>query len=107
MTTKASLLAGIPEALPEELVDVLAASGRVRIERIVSRGHASPPGFWYDQDDSELVVLVQGRAALEIAGRADPVVLEPGDYLSLPAHLEHRVAWTEPDADTVWLAVFY
>ena len=32
--------------LPEEVVDVLTQGDGVRIERIVSTGHASPAGFW-------------------------------------------------------------
>ena len=43
-----------------------------RIERIVSRGQASPPGFWYDQETDEWVLLVSGarRFASTTAGRS-------------------------------------
>jgi cupin 2 domain-containing protein len=89
-----------------EAVDVLVRSKHTRIERIVSHGHASPPGFWYDQSESEYVLLLTGRAELELEDIGG-VALEPGDWLDIPARLRHRVAWTAPNEDTVWLAVFY
>lgn len=102
---RGSLFADVPRELPEELVEVLARGDGLRVERIVSRGHASPPGFWYDQDERELVVVVSGAARLEIEGRGE-VRLSAGDFIDLPAHLRHRVAWTDPTVDTVWLAIF-
>jgi cupin 2 domain-containing protein len=100
-----SLYAGIPAHLSEELLDVLVAAPGARVERIVSRGHASPAGSWYDQDSDEFVLLVRGRAGLRLEGEGEPTVLEPGDHLTIPAHARHRVEWTDPDGDTVWLAV--
>lgn len=97
----------IPVDLPEELVETLCQSGDMRIERIVSRGHASPPGFWYDQEQHEFVLLVSGRARLAYADGTPPVDLGPGDWLVIPARRKHRVAWTDPELDTIWLAVFY
>jgi cupin 2 domain-containing protein len=104
--TAGTLLTGIPAALPEELVTILAHGDGVRVERIVSRGHASPPGFWYDQDEHEFVLLVAGAARLHIEGEPERE-LRPGDWLELAAHVRHRVTWTAPDRDSVWLAVFY
>jgi cupin 2 domain-containing protein len=101
-----NLREGIPADLPEELCTPLARSASLRIERIVSRGQASPPGFWYDQSEHEYVLVVQGCARLEVEGRGE-LELAPGDWLELPAHTRHRVTWTEPRADTIWLAVFY
>jgi cupin 2 domain-containing protein len=100
-----SLTADLAGALPEELITVLVQERGVRIERIVSRGHASPPGFWYDQDQAETVFVVAGAARLEIEGEPERE-LGPGDWIDLPAHLRHRVSWTAPDRDTIWLAVF-
>ncbi|MCA9604191.1 MAG: cupin domain-containing protein [Myxococcales bacterium] len=105
MAVGGHLLDAIPASLPEELVEVLARTPGARVERIVSRGHASPPGFWYDQDEHELVVLIAGEARLELEGE-EPRPLHPGDWVWLEAHRRHRVAWTAPDTDTVWLAVF-
>jgi cupin 2 domain-containing protein len=110
--SKGDLLAGLPQAASagqmEEVFQQLAenpASG-VRIERIVSNGHASPDSFWYDQDQHEWVMLVQGEAVLAIEGQPD-VHLKAGEYVNIPAHVRHRVVRTAPDQTTVWLAVFY
>jgi len=100
-----NLFDAIPEELPEELVQALVSEPGLRIERIVSHGHASPPEFWYDQAEAEWVVLLRGRAGLRLAD-GTLRVLEPGDWIDLPAHARHRVEWTEPGVDTVWLAVF-
>jgi cupin 2 domain-containing protein len=102
-----SFFENIPAELPEELFETLVAAGRVRIERIVSRGHASPEGFWYDQEENEFVVLLQGRAGLRMDGADAPLVLKPGDYVDIPAHVRHRVEWTDPSGATIWLAVHY
>jgi cupin 2 domain-containing protein len=101
------LFAQIPAALPVELVETLGRSEHLRIERIVSRGHASPAGFWYDQEWSEFVLLVSGRARLAFNDGLPAVDLEPGDWLDIPARQQHRVDWTDPAQDTVWLAVHY
>lgn len=102
---KGSMFAAIPPNLPDELFEILASAGDVEIERIVSRGHASPPDFWYDQNRDEFVLLVKGRAGISIEGRSELIVLAPGDYLMIEAHVRHRVEWTDPDMDTIWLAV--
>jgi cupin 2 domain-containing protein len=100
-----NLLTNIPNNLPEELTTVLQEGTGVRIERIVSTGHRSPEGFWYDQDRAEWVLVLQGAARLEF----EDWVLEmrPGDFVNIPAHQKHRVAWTTPDEPTIWLAVHY
>jgi cupin 2 domain-containing protein len=102
---RGNLFDGIPSLVPDELVEVLWATGATRVERIVSRGHASPPGFWYDQDDDEWVILLSGQARLLVDGEPDAVELRPGDHVLLPAHQRHRVEWTDPSQDTVWLAI--
>ena len=104
---KKNLFKNIPHSLPEELIEVLCQSGEMWVERIVSRGHHSPDGFWYDQDDHEFLVLIKGKARLKIEGKAEPLVLESGDWTHIKAHERHRVEWTAPDEDTVWLAVYY
>ncbi|HKE16091.1 MAG TPA: GNAT family N-acetyltransferase [Kofleriaceae bacterium] len=103
---RGSLRAAIPADLPDELVTVLAGAGGVRVERIVSRGHASPPGFWYQQDEDELVLVVSGSARLEVEG-AGEVALGEGDWIDIGHHVRHRVSWTAPDRDTIWLAVYW
>ena len=90
----------------EEILEVLSAPG-VRIERIVSRGQVSPPGFWYDQSEGEWVMVLQGAARIRFEIDNVVVVLKKGDSLHIPAHARHRVDWTDPGQDTVWLAIFY
>ena len=102
-----NLFADIPQQLPDELMETLAESGAVRVERIVSRGHASPDDFWYDQERDEFVVLLSGSAGLRIEGEPEARILKPGDWLEIPAHQRHRVEWTAADEDTVWLALHY
>jgi cupin 2 domain-containing protein len=107
MAAPPNLFAGIPARLPEELVETLLSDGGLRVERIVSLGHASPPGFWYDQPRGEWVVLLRGAARVLFEGEEKAVELRPGDWLDIPAHRRHRVEWTDPATPTVWLAVHY
>ena len=101
-----NLLAAVPDALDaEQVVDLLRAPG-VRIERIVSTGQASPPGFWYDQEQGEWVALLQGEAGLTIEGEAVRHLVA-GSFVHLPAHCRHRVEWTSAAPPAVWLAVHY
>ncbi len=90
----------------EQVESMLDASG-FRLQRIVSRAHATPPGEWYDQDYPEWVVLLKGAAGLSIEGESEVRLLRPGDYLLLPARLKHRVEWTQPGVETIWLALHY
>ena len=102
-----NLLDNLPAALPEELFTTILQADGLRVERIVSQGHASPPGFWYDQEENELVIVLEGSAAVQFEGDAEPVELRRGSYLNIPAHTRHRVAWADPTEKTVWLAIHY
>jgi cupin 2 domain-containing protein len=101
-----NLLASIPDAAAGEVTTPLVARSGVRFERIVSRGQASPEGFWYDQTEHEFVFLVQGYAELEFADERI-VTLRAGDWLEIEAHVRHRVRSTASDEPTVWLVAFY
>jgi len=106
---KRNLYSHIPDFLPDELVEVLAQSDSVKIERIVSDGHASPDGFWYDQDQHEWVLLLSGSAVLCVEkdqGR-EQIALQAGDCLFIPAHQRHRIESTSTGQKTIWLAVFF
>jgi len=105
--TPSNIFAATHGDLGEELVERLAGSGSVRIERIVSRGHTSPEGFWYDQPAHEFVILISGAARLSFEGDAAPVSLAPGDWIQIPAGARHRVEWTAPGLETIWLAVHF
>ncbi len=104
---RGSLFATLPDATLEEQVEVLSQSAGVRIERIVSGGQSSPPGFWYDQPRDEWVAVLSGRARIEIEGRTSPIELGPGDWLEIPARQRHRVVQTSLDEPTLWLAVHH
>ncbi len=104
---KNNLFENIPSDLPEELFETLHRFGDVKIERIVSRGHATPEGEWYDQSWDEWVVLLTGLAILDFDGDKESVSLKSGDFIFLPAGLRHRVAWTEPGVDSIWLAIHF
>jgi cupin 2 domain-containing protein len=106
MKNPQNLFAQIPEKFEQELVNELWRDNFIRIERIVSRGQSSPPDFWYDQVEHEWFVVLAGRARLKIEGQPE-MMHGPGDTLYLPAHTRHRVEWTDPQQDTIWLAVFW
>lgn len=97
----------VPPRLPEELVEVLVETDDLRLERIVSAGHATPPGQWYDQPRPEWVVVLRGCARLRLEGPDETVTLEAGDCLTIPAHRRHRVEWTDPARPTIWLALHH
>jgi cupin 2 domain-containing protein len=101
-----NILSRLPAPVSSEAIETLLSGDGIRVERIVSYGHSSPPGFWYDQEQAEWVLVVHGRARLSIEGEAQDRELGPGDSLFLPAHCRHRVAWTRPDQPTVWLTIF-
>jgi cupin 2 domain-containing protein len=104
---QANLFTGIPAELPDELVQTLLSAPSFRVERIVSRGHASPAGFWYEQAQHEWVVLLSGAARLRFDGDEGALEMKPGDHLLIPARRRHRVEWTAAGVDTVWLAIHY
>lgn len=102
-----SVFEAIPAKLPEEIFETICSTDSVKIERIVSRGHASPEGFWYDQDENEFVLIMQGSAGLRFDGEEDIMVLKAGDYFNIGVHVRHRVEWTDSTCETIWLAVYY
>jgi cupin 2 domain-containing protein len=106
---KSNLFENIPDRLPDEMISVLAESEKMRVERIVSDGHASPEAFWYDQEQDEWVLLIAGSAvlSLEMENRVEQVQMNPGDYLLIPAHRRHRVESTSATEKSIWLAVFF
>ena len=103
---RGNLFAALPPPAGGEIFQTLFANPRCRVERIVSHGHASAPGEWYDQAGDEWVALLGGAAVLRFEGGdddGDDVKLKAGDWLVIPAHRRHRVESTS--ADALWLAV--
>jgi cupin 2 domain-containing protein len=97
----------IPSGLAEEEMRTLVATAGVTIERIVSTGQATPSGEWYDQEHDEFVVVLEGSAGLLFEGEEAPRTMLRGDWVCIPAHVRHRVEWTDAGRPTVWLAVHY
>ena len=87
-----------------EEIQILFQSGPVRIERIISNGHPSPAGFWYDQEQDEWVILLAGSAELEFEGGAVKPMAS-SEYLLIPSRQKHRVSQVSEDA--VWLAFHF
>jgi len=91
----------------EEVFSEIFAQPGLKIERIVSQGQTSPPGFWYDQAWNEWVIVLKGSATLQFADEPATRALGEGDYVFIPARKRHRVEWTDPQQPTIWLAVHF
>lgn len=102
-----NIYADIPDTIPKEIFETILEAKAFRLERIVSEGRQTPEDKWYDQDKNEWVILLKGSAGLLLEGEEEPIVLKPGDYITLPANIRHKVLWTDPHEKTIWLALHY
>ncbi len=102
-----NMFSQIPNDLTDEIFQEIISNENFRVERIISKGQRSPDGFWYDQDQSEWVILLKGYAEIQFEGYTESIRLYPGDYLNIPAHKKHRIEKTDKDNVSVWLAIFY
>lgn len=98
-----NIFENIPQTPTEELFTTLLTSQNIKIERIVSQGEVSSE--WYDQEQNEWLVLLQGFAVLEFEDKS--VELKNGDTLNIPAHVKHKVSFTSTTPQCIWLVVFY
>ena len=105
MSNKQNLLTGVPTSIPNEIFETIISKQNIKIERIISKGHKSEPNFWYDQDKSEWILILKGEARLQFEDKS--IYLTSGDYLNIAPHQKHRIDWTTPEEETIWLAVFY
>lgn len=105
MNTK-NLFSDIPDRIPHEIIETIFKSDTIRIERIISKGQASPENFWYNQTENEWVIVLEGKAMIKYEDESI-VTLHKGDYLFIPAFKKHRVEWTDPNQTTIWLAIFF
>lgn len=105
MQPATNFFADMPASLSDEHVERLLEVANVRIERIISHGHASPADFWYDQPQAEWVIVLKGAARLQFEDGL--VEMKTGDFINIPAFRKHRVDWTTPDEPTLWLGVRY
>ena len=96
----------IPQNLNEELFEDIICKDEIKIQRIVSQGHTTAENEWYNQENHEWVIVLQGGATISFEDE-DDVHLKSGDYLHINAHKKHRVTWTSKSEQTVWIAVHY
>ena len=101
-----NIFESIPDNLDKEVFNTIVQSSSVKIERIISRGQCSPESGWYDQERNEWIIVLKGKALISFEG-SEEVDLEVGDYVNIPAHTRHKVVWTIPTTETIWLAVHY
>ena len=105
--TKKGFFADIPADLKDELIETILQASGFRIERIVSQGHRSKEGFWYDQSENEWLILLKGSATIRFENQSQLIKINPGDYMHIEKHVRHRVEWTDPEQETIWLAFHY
>ena len=101
-----NLFESMPEDVSKEVLTGLVHGENVKIERIVSKGQSSPASGWYDQSENEWVMVVKGLAKISFENNS-VVHLKAGSYINIPAHTKHKVTWTKPGTETIWLAVHY
>ncbi|MBS0299400.1 MAG: cupin domain-containing protein [Proteobacteria bacterium] len=101
-----NIYAEIPKNLNQEFFELLTENEAVTIERIISKGQRSPESGWYDQEKNEWVMILKGKAVLSFEDQTSVQLFE-GDFITIPAHKKHKVAWTDPDTETIWLAIHY
>lgn len=102
----ANIFEAIPKNRDDEFFELLEQNEKVKIERIVSKGHTSPETGWSDQENDEWVLLLKGAAILVFESGGE-VNLAAGDYINIPARTKHKVTWTDREVETVWLAIHY
>ena len=90
---------------PEEIIEIIKSDSHTRIERIISNGNVSDKNFWYDQNEWEWVIVLEGEAKLEFAD-SKIIDLKKGDWVYIPEHEIHRVIYTSSNPKCIWLAVF-
>ena len=102
-----NIFSGIQKQTPDEILETVLRTHQFKIERIIAKGHATAEGEWYDQDKNEWVLVLKGNAGVLFEGDDGTVTLKTGDYINIPAHRKHRVEWTDPEEETIWLAIHY
>jgi cupin 2 domain-containing protein len=100
------IFSSLPDKFEHEFFEELLRHKNIKIERIVSRGHASPETGWYNQEENEWVIVLEGSGSI-LFESGEEFNLKKGDYLNIPAHTKHQVTRTDPNNVTIWLAIHY
>lgn len=101
-----NLLHKVKKDIPKEIFETILSSNNIKIERIISKGHTTPKGEWYNQDENEFVLVIKGDAEL-LFENDERIIMKEGDYIIIPAHKKHRVEKTNLRQETIWLVIFY
>ena len=115
----------IPESITEEIIEIMYQNPHCKVERIISNGQITTENEWYDQDQEEWIILVQGEATILIEKlqeessdkcnilncnikeeSCDKVHMVKGDTLLIKSHQKHRVIYTSQNPLCIWLCVF-
>jgi len=102
-----NIFSNIPASLPNEVFEDIISTENFLIEKIISRGHTTPKGKWYDQDKNEFVLVLKGNAELRFEKNNELIKMKGGDYINIPARVRHRVEKTDSKEETIWLTVLY
>lgn len=89
----------------EEIFFEIFKNETIKVEKIVSNGQKSVENFWYEQEKSEFILLLEGFAILEFEDFE--IELKKGDCINIKAKQKHRVKFTSLNEPTIWFAVFY
>jgi len=103
---KNNFFADFPEFSNKEIIEKILSTENLIIERIISYGFNSPEDFWYNQNNDEWVILLEGLAEIEFKD-GKTVELSKGDYIYIPAYTEHRVKKCSKNPNSIWLAIHF
>lgn len=107
MISGRNIFAQIPPVFNDEIFEVIQETSRLKIERILTAGQVTPAGQWLCQHRHEWVILLNGEARLCFKKDLQMLDMRAGDYIHIAPGIEHRVEWTHPDQECIWLAVHY
>jgi len=101
-----NIFSEIPNSLKEELFENIISTENIKIERIISDGHSSPKEGWYESEQNEWVIVLEGDAILTLES-GENIILKRGDYYNITAFTKHKVSHTSKSEKTIWLAIYY
>ena len=96
----------IPSDLTNEVFETLVQSSHCKIKRIISLGQVTPKNEYYEQNEDEFVIVLQGAATLLFLDTQKTMEMKSGDYVFIPAGVKHRVQWCDTKVQTIWLAIY-